>query len=84
MTYSPKFLLVPVLFAAMAVAGPALADCAQDIEAVKTVAPTVELNDDDKAKVDAATQAATEKQAAGDEDGCVAEITAAKMVLRIE
>ena len=54
MTYSPKTLLIPAFLVGVLAAGPAFADCAQDIEAVKTVAPTVELSDDDKATVNSA------------------------------
>ncbi len=77
------------LIASMAVAfafaaTPALADCKQDIENVKTIAPGAELSDEDKEKVEAATKAAAEKQAAGDEDGCVAELMDAKTILKIQ
>ena len=79
-----KTLITPAIVALAFIATPALADCAQDIESVKTVAQSAALSDEDKAKVEAATMAATEKQAAGDEDGCIAEITSAKMILKVE
>jgi hypothetical protein len=79
-----KTFIAPTVIALAFVATPALADCTQDIENVKTVAQSAALSDEDKAKVEAATMAATEKQAAGDEDGCVAEITSAKMILKVE
>jgi len=84
MNYSAKILFVPAALAAALIAGPAFADCAQDIENVTTVAQDAALSEEDKAKVDAATAAAAAKQAAGDEEGCTSEITAAKMILRIE
>ena len=79
-----KTLIAPAVIAVVFVATPALADCAQDIENVKAVTQNAALSNEDKAKVDTATQAAADKQAAGDEDGCVAEITSAKMILNIE
>lgn len=79
-----KTLITPAIVAMAFIATPALADCAQDIESIKTVAQSAALSDEDKAKVEAATMAAAEKQAAGDEDGCVAEITSAKMILKVE
>ncbi len=79
-----KVLVMPAILAMALSATPALADCAKDLEAVKTMAPSAALSDEDKAKVETATQAAAAKQAAGDEDGCMAEITTAKMILRIE
>jgi len=84
MNYSAKIFFVPAALAAALIAGPAFADCAQDIENVMTVAQGAALSEEDKAKVDAAAAAAAEKQAAGDEEGCASEITAAKTILRIE
>ncbi len=77
-------LLLPAAFAAALISSPALADCATDIENVKTVTQNAALSDDDLAKIEAATAAATEKQAAGDEEGCMNDINTAKTLLKIE
>ncbi len=84
MTYSPKALLIPAFLFGFVAASPALADCAADIELVKSVAPSVELSDEDKARVAIATEAAAAKQAVGDEEGCIEELQAAKVVLNME
>jgi hypothetical protein len=84
MNTSAKLFFVPAALAAVLIAGPAFADCAQDIENVKTVAQSATLSEEDKAKVDAAVVAAAEKQATGDEESCATEIIAAKMILQIE
>lgn len=84
MKNSIKTLITPVIVALAFAATPALADCVQDIENVKVASQTATLSDEDLEKVATATQAAVDKQAAGDEEGCVAEITSAKMILSIE
>ena len=45
-----KILITPAIVAMAFIATPALADCAQDIESVKTVAQSAALSDEDKAK----------------------------------
>ncbi len=79
-----KTLIASIAIAFAFAATPALADCMKDIESVKTIAPDAALSDKDKEKVEMATKAAAEKQAVGDEDGCVAELMVAKTILKIQ
>ncbi|MEM7300537.1 MAG: hypothetical protein AAF468_05585 [Pseudomonadota bacterium] len=64
-------------------ASPAFADCATDLQAVADARQSVALSEADAAAVEAAKTSAIEKQSAGDEEGCVADLAPAKAMLQI-
>ena len=68
---------------ALTTAGPAFADCAADLELITAAAETATLSDTDKAKVEEMKAAAMEKQNAGDDAGCVADLAMAKSILQL-
>jgi len=79
-----RYFLIFGVVASLGFVSPALADCAQDLDQVNAAMETTSLSDADKAKVEELKAVAMEKQSAGDDSGCQADLVMAKTILQLE